>query len=168
MLQQGPSSLPESRVSLREWTAKFAPLIRAAGARPALYAVWPEKARSFAFPDVSESYRLAAADVGGLFVPAGDAWLAAWRRDPRLPLYSDDDFHPSVAGSYLAALVIYRVLWGPLPALFADRAFAAAAAGADPGLDAAHLGILLLAAEEVVPVMPALAARDGKRAERRR
>ena len=70
VLQQGPSALESSRVNLREWSARFAPLIAAAGARPALYAVWPEKARFFDFPRVSESYRLAAADVHGLFFPA--------------------------------------------------------------------------------------------------
>ena len=150
VLQQGPSALASSRVNLREWTARFAPLIAAAGARPALYAVWPEKARSFDFARVSESYRLAASDVGGLFFPAGDAWLAAWRRDSALPLYGGDDFHPSAAGSYLAALVIYRVLWGELPPLFADPAFAAAAAGGDPGLDALQLATLVSAAEEAV------------------
>ena len=150
VLQQGPSALEESRVNLREWTAKFAPLIKAAGARPALYAVWPTKARSFDFPRVSDSYHLAANDVHGLFFPAGDAWLAAWRRDPSLPLYGDDSFHPSVAGSYLAALVIYRVLWGELPSVFADRGFATSAAGADPGLDDARLALLLAAADEAV------------------
>ena len=149
VLQQGPSSLDASRVNLRLWTARFAPLIAAAGARPALYAVWPEKARTFAFPQVSDSYRLAASDVGGLFFPAGDAWLAAWRRDPSLPLYSSDDFHPSLAGSYLAALVIYRVIWGSLPAAFADGSVAAAAAGRDLGLNETQLAMLTAAADEV-------------------
>lgn len=150
VLQQGPSALESSRVNLREWTAKFASLITAAGARPALFAVWPAKARSSDFPRVSQSYRIAATDVGGLFFPAGDAWLAAWRRDASLPLYGGDDFHPSAAGSYLAALVIYRVLWGELPPLFADRTFVAVAAGSDPGLDDLRLAILTAAAEEAV------------------
>lgn len=149
VLQQGPSALDSSRINLREWTAQFAPLISAAGARPALYAVWPEKARSFDFPRVSDSYRLAASDVGGLFFPAGDAWQAAWRRDPRLPLYASDDFHPSAAGSYLAALVIYRVIWGELPPLFADRRFAAGVAGRDLGLDDSRMTYLTASAEEV-------------------
>ncbi len=148
VLQQGPSALESSRVNLREWSARFAPLIAAAGARPALYAVWPEKARSFDFPRVSDSYRLAAADIRGLFFPCGNAWLAAWQRDPTLPLYSGDNFHPSAAGTYLAALVIYRVLWGNLPPQFGNRSFAAAAAGTDLGLDDTRLALLLAAAEE--------------------
>jgi hypothetical protein len=150
VLQQGPSALESSRVNLRQWTAKFATSIRAAGGRPALYAVWPANDRAFDFPRVSDSYRLAASDVDGLFFPAGDAWLAAWRRDAALPLYAADHFHPTPAGSYLAALVIYRVIWGPLPPIFSSRTFAVSAAGADLGLNDARLALLTAAAEEAV------------------
>jgi hypothetical protein len=38
--------------------------------------VWPESYRPQAFPDVSDSYRLAAEDVGGILLPAGDARVA--------------------------------------------------------------------------------------------
>lgn len=118
VLQQGPSSLPESRVELREWTRKFDERIRKVGARSALYMVWPSKDRLQYFDQVSLSYSLAAADVKGMLFPAGEAWRAAWRRKPDAPLYSGDDFHPSVAGSYTAALSIYGVLFGrPLQGL---------------------------------------------------
>jgi len=95
-LQQGPSSLPESRANLRDWTRRFAARIRAAGAEPSLYAVWPPKDRTAFFEDVIESYRLAAEDVRGVLLPVGQAWLDAWSRDADLPLYGPDDFHPSV------------------------------------------------------------------------
>ena len=106
VLQQGPSALPESRVNLREWVKRFDTVIREAGAVTALYMVWPDRSRDGDFPRVSDSYRLAALDVGGILLAAGDAWRAAWRRDASLPLYGPDGFHPSLAGSYLAALTI--------------------------------------------------------------
>jgi hypothetical protein len=115
VLQQGPSALPESRANLREWTRRFDAEIRRAGGRTALYMVWPESFRREAFPDVSESYRLAAQDVGGILLPAGDAWQAAWRQEASLPLYGSDGFHPSPTGSYLAALTIYAGLTGGSP-----------------------------------------------------
>ena len=115
VLQQGPSSLADSRANLREWTKRFDAVIKAEGGTTALYAVWPEAARRNVFAQVSDSYRLAAEDVGGLFLPAGNAWLAAWRRDPGLPLYGPDQFHPSVMGSYLAGLTIYGGLTGASP-----------------------------------------------------
>ena len=110
VLQQGPSALPESRVLLRAYAKRFADEARTAGARTALYMVWPSKARTQDFDSVSESYSLAAQDVEGVLLPAGDAWREAWRRDPSLALYGDDEFHPSRMGSYLAALAIWRGL----------------------------------------------------------
>lgn len=113
VMQQGPSALPESRVDLRTWTARFAERIAQVGARPALYMVWPAADRAVDFDRVSESYALAAGDVDGMLFPAGEVWRATWRRDPAAPLYGPDGFHPTVAGSYAAALAIYGVLYGP-------------------------------------------------------
>ena len=115
ILQQGPSALPESQVLLREYTKRFDGEIKRAGARTALYMVWPSKARFQDFDGVSRSYTNAAADVGGLLLPAGDAWRAAWALDPALALYSADDFHPSREGTYLAALVIVQRALGIAP-----------------------------------------------------
>lgn len=115
VMQQGPSSLPQNQEHLRVWSERFAPEIRAVGARPAMYMVWPDISRQFAFDAVSDSYRLAAEAIDGLLFPVGEAWRAAWRRDANAPLYSGDGFHPSAAGSYLAALVIYQQLYDRSP-----------------------------------------------------
>src|SRR6185295_362359 len=104
VLQQGSSALEESRVNLREWTKKFDAKIRASGARTAMYAVWPLASRQFDFDRVNESYTLAATDVGGMLFPVGEAWRAAWRRDPNMELYGPDGLHPSVRGSYVGGL----------------------------------------------------------------
>ena len=116
ILQQGPSALPESQALLRDYTKRFDAEIRRAGARTALYMVWPSKSRVQDFEGVSRSYRNAAADVGGLLLPAGDAWQDAWKLDPALALYSPDGLHPSREGSYLAALVIVQRAFGIAPA----------------------------------------------------
>lgn len=115
ILQQGPSSLPESQANLREWTQRFAPRIRAGGARPALYMVWPDETRLAFFDDVRTSYSNAALDANGMFIPAGEVWRAAWRIDAQLPLYDDDRFHPSALGSYAAALSMYAELYRQSP-----------------------------------------------------
>jgi hypothetical protein len=114
VLQQGPSAT-EGRPSLLEYSGRFAADIRAHGAEPALYMVWPAKARSFDFDGVSESYRMAAARVGGLLLPVGDAWRIAWAADSTLPLYGPDGFHPSPMGSYLGALVMFGQFTGRSP-----------------------------------------------------
>jgi hypothetical protein len=115
VLQQGPSALPESRLRLEDAVVRFDRLIRGAGARTALYMVWPAADRSGDFAGVSRSYRSAAAKSGALLLAAGDAWRAAWQRDPSLPLYGPDRFHPSPLGSELAALVIVQGLTGRAP-----------------------------------------------------
>jgi hypothetical protein len=124
-MQQGPSSLPENQILLRDWSLQFAPLIRAAGAQPALYMVWPESARRTAFEAVAAAYTGAAVAVDGMLFPVGRAWLEAWKLDSALPLYGGDGFHPSVAGTWLAALVMidrmYTVNLDSLPARVRTR-----------------------------------------------
>jgi len=129
VLQQGPSSLPESRAALRESAVRFDKVIRASGARTALYMVWPESNRRGAFDAVSRSYAQAAEDVHGILFPAGEGWRAVWRRDPDAPLYGPDGLHPTPTGTYLAALVIYEQIAGrsplglpPLTGMPAERA----------------------------------------------
>jgi hypothetical protein len=112
VLQQGPSALPESRLLLRRDVALFAGAVRATGAEPAVYMVWPESWRWGVFDDVVESYRIAAADVGARLLPAGRAWQIAWSLDPTLVLYGADGFHPAPQGSLLAAIAIYEGLTG--------------------------------------------------------
>jgi hypothetical protein len=115
VLQQGPSSLPANRAHLREWTQRYASEIRKAGGEPALYMVWPVDGWAGDFDAVSESYTLAAHDVGGILFPVGEAFRLARSRDASVTLFSTDGFHPSLAGSYLAALVMIGRLYDRSP-----------------------------------------------------
>ena len=72
--------------------------------------MWPLASHQFDFDRVNESYTLAAADVNGMLFPVGEAWRAAWRRNPNIALYSSDGLHPTVSGSYIGALVITSML----------------------------------------------------------
>jgi hypothetical protein len=115
VLQQGPSSLPESRLLLVDYTRRFATEAGRIGARTALYMVWPSRDRLQYFDDVSASYAAAAHDVGGILLPVGEAWRAAWRHDATLGLYGPDGLHPTLLATQLAALVIYQVVSGQRP-----------------------------------------------------
>jgi hypothetical protein len=110
VMQQGPSAAEENRELLRHYARQFEGVIRAAGARSALYAIWPWAWRLQDYDRSTESYALAAADVDGLMFPVAEAWRAAWRRDPSLQLYAADGVHATPLGSYTAALVIYAML----------------------------------------------------------
>lgn len=122
VLQQGPSTLSINRDSLILWTKMFDPYIKAAGARAALLMVWPSSDRAAFFDDVRISYQQAAQAVNGMFMPAGQAWLAAWANDPSLQLYGSDGYHPSALGTYVAALVIYERVTGHDARLLPSRA----------------------------------------------
>jgi hypothetical protein len=121
VMQQGPSGQPAGRAELARWAARFGQEIRAVGAVPVLYMVWPDASRLTAYDSVSASYRAAAAAAGGVVAPAGEAWTAARERNRALPLYARDMFHPSVAGSYLAALTISAVIFDLPPTAFPGR-----------------------------------------------
>jgi hypothetical protein len=132
---------------LREYAKRFAFEAKAKGARVVMYGVWPSRDRLDVMDAVTESYRLAAADAKGSLVAAGEGWRAAWRRDPELPLYGPDQFHPSPMGSYLAALMLFEHLTGhPVVGLpppdVTDRALK------DVKVTAAQLKILQEAAAE--------------------
>ncbi len=124
VLQQGPSSTPENRENLRRWTQRFAEPIRKAGARPALTMVWPTLDRFRFLDEVRSSYTLAAEDVDGMLFPAGEAWRAVLRRDPKVTLYRRDGFHPSPTGSLTVALSIFGILYGRSPVGLPARGFA--------------------------------------------
>ena len=114
VIQQGPSAT-EGRPSLLDYSQRFADEAASTGGRLALYMVWPASDRPFDFAGVSDSYATAASQTGSLLFPAGEAWLAAWEIDPSLPLYGPDGFHPSLLGTYTAAIVMYQQISGKDP-----------------------------------------------------
>jgi hypothetical protein len=156
VLQQGPSSLPLSRDTLVVATKLLDPEIRAVGARPAELMVWPAKEDFAVFDQVLGSYLEAAQTVDGVFLPAGEAWRAAWAIDPSLPLYGLDDFHPSEVGTFLAALVVYEGITGRDVRTLAPDAFAA---GHRLNLSAGTIRVLQRAAHETVVRYAAAEAR---------
>lgn len=105
--QQGPSALPESQALLRHSSIKIADECRERNTKFALYMVWPSLSRDFDRENCISSYTEAAKASNALLCPAGLAWKLAWQKDPQLPLYGPDNFHPSIHGSVLAAMVIY-------------------------------------------------------------
>lgn len=110
VMQQGPSSLPANREHLAHWSRTFAPVIRAAGATPVLYQVWPQIGRRADAPAVLVSYANAAREVGGRLAAAGAAWDSVLAMNEPLAVYSSDGLHASPYGAWLAAVVLYATL----------------------------------------------------------
>lgn len=112
VMQQGSSALASSQVNLRTWSEQFLPAIRTAGAVPVMFMVWPTTSYPGDFPHVLQSYRNAAIAVNGIFAPAGDAWTASGNLSA---LYSSDGLHPSIRGTYVAAVVLLERTLGIRP-----------------------------------------------------
>jgi hypothetical protein len=147
VMQQGPSSLPANQEFLRTWTVTLDSAVTAAGARSALYMVWPSQVNFATYDGVRTAYRNAAIEVGGMFIPAGEAWRTAWAVDPALAFYSDDGFHPSRLGTYLIALVHFEMLYDRPATDLPDIAYVS---GARLDLPAATVAMLQTAAHETV------------------
>jgi hypothetical protein len=89
--------------------------IRQVHARTVLYQTWSDRARPEVQKRLTDSYRTAASRVGAEVVPAGDAFAICLREQPSINLYDADNHHPSKEGTYLAACVFYKRLFGRSP-----------------------------------------------------
>jgi len=114
VMQQGWTPAGIYRDTLRLAARNFGAEISKVGAKAAMYQTWPPVDRPNQFAGSIESYELAAADIGGEVFPVARAWLATWERDRDIQLYSDG-LHASVAGSYLAAIVMYACIFDRTP-----------------------------------------------------
>lgn len=112
VLQQGPTTTEIGRDTLLLAVRQLDPIIRGAGGRPALLMVWPPSGNLEAFDAVHQSYQQSGNAVGGLFLPAGDAWRTVLVSNPDLPLYGIDGYPPAELGTYLTALVVYEGITG--------------------------------------------------------
>ena len=56
------------------------------------------------------AYKQMADENEALMSPVGMAWKASWVADSTINLWSSDNSHPSLAGSYLAACVFYATI----------------------------------------------------------
>ncbi|MBQ8368961.1 MAG: hypothetical protein IJY35_03160 [Clostridia bacterium] len=59
-----------------------------------------------------DAYNAAAEAVGGKRIPVGFGFAEVKKTAPEIDLYCDDDYHPSPAGTYLAACLFYMALTG--------------------------------------------------------
>jgi hypothetical protein len=88
--------------------------IRKAGARTMLYMTWALETAPEKFPVIEEAYTSLGKELTATVVPVGAAWhkLTAVEGKPAIQLYKPDHKHPAPAGTYLAACVFYRALFG--------------------------------------------------------
>ena len=151
LLQQGPTPPGICRDTLIIAAMRFAPHVRAAGGRVALFLPWARQGSPASLAPAAESGTLAARAVGGLTVPIGLAWKLALEADPTLPLYGSDGYHPAPAGSLLAALTIYDRVFGRD---VREIPVADLAALSTPALSSGRIEVLATAAHAAATSLP--------------
>lgn len=97
---------------------------RAVHALPLFFLTW---AHAAGWPEqglLTYAQMQSAIDVGYLTIahllkapiaPVGVAWSTALQSRPRLGLWADDGSHPAIAGTYLAACVLYAAIFRTTP-----------------------------------------------------
>jgi hypothetical protein len=113
---QEQSTLPiKNAQRMHENIRLFDAVIRASGAKTALYLT---SARQHA-PETQEAINIAylsiGKELGATVVPVGIAWQNFLREHSSPVLHDADQSHPTLAGSYLAACVFYSVLFADSP-----------------------------------------------------
>lgn len=117
VMQQGPSTLSASGAHLSEYAGRIAGRLNG-NARGGLYVVWPPTGGNF---DAGLDNYAAAANAHGLAIyPVGHAIRAVLQEHPEISVLAGDNFHPSVAGTWLAALVITAVIYDRDPGTMAN------------------------------------------------
>lgn len=110
-----------ARARYRQTVIKFDAAIKKHGGHTALLwlpaIVKPNPlADSDMFRRTEEMMLAVGNEVGALIIPVGLAYQEAYRQRPGIKLQMDyDGSHPTVAGQYLAACVVYATLYGRSP-----------------------------------------------------
>ncbi len=89
--------------------------VRARNAKPLFFMTWARRGRPAEEPILTNGYLDIGRELGVDVAPVGIAWTEALKQGVAVDLFSADGAHPSPAGSYLAACVIYASLTGKSP-----------------------------------------------------
>ena len=112
VLQEQSLAPIESTEQFIEYGKRFVAEIRAAKAQPVLYLTWARQRRPETQEQLNQAYQRLARETQALLVPVGPAWQEYQRLDRAAQLYDDDGSHPTPLGSFLAASMFYRTLFG--------------------------------------------------------
>lgn len=113
--------------AMRAAALRFAAVARRAGARVVIYGTWPDRRAPETTRALDAAFRRVARDARAEVALTGPAWTRALAE--RIPLWAEDGVHPTPAGTYLAACVIYRVLTGRSPLGLSHRTLRATTDG---------------------------------------
>lgn len=109
--------IPEGDVSsFHEYAKKFISAAKKSGTRPILLMGWAyDRLNWISQDEIAQAHYQIAQETGVHIAPVGVAWSWVEDRRPDINLYADDREHPSLAGSYLTACVLYATIMSENP-----------------------------------------------------
>jgi hypothetical protein len=113
---QEQSTLPiKNATRMHESVRLFDDVIKAAGARTALYMTWARRHAPGSQKAITDAYTSIGRELGATVVPVGLAWQRFLGKHDHPVLHDKDQSHPTLAGSYLAACVFLAALFDKSP-----------------------------------------------------
>ncbi len=100
----------------REAAREYAEWIRADGAEPVFFMTWAYLSRPEMTATLDAAYTAIGRELDARVVPVGRAFAAVREERGDIALIMDDDKHPTLAGTYLAACTFFAALTGTTPA----------------------------------------------------
>ncbi len=109
---QEQSTLPiKNPQRMRENVLLFHDRIKRSGAKTALYMTWARLHAPQTQIAITQAYTAISREIGALLIPAGVAFKKLLSVADHPDLHHRDESHPTLAGSYLAACVMFTVLF---------------------------------------------------------
>lgn len=111
VIQQGPSSQLDGYDMLVNAGAQYAQLCESNNSRLAYFMVWPSISNYHSFDGVIANYTAGAKKNNAILIPVGSIWKKYIDATGDYSYYGPDGFHPSLAGSQIAAEIIVETLF---------------------------------------------------------
>jgi hypothetical protein len=107
---------PQLKSVFHEYAKKHSDTVIKHGARPVFLMTWAYKDKPEMTAQLAEEYTIAGNNNDALVIPAGLAFAKAIGKRPELEFYQPDKRHPTLIGTYLAALTAYASIYKKSPA----------------------------------------------------
>jgi hypothetical protein len=111
IVQQGPSSQADGRAMLLDYGKRIKDLCDKNNSKLVFFMVWPAKANLHMMDGVIKNHTDAAIETNSILCPVGKVWKEHFAATGDYSYYGPDEFHPSLAGSQVAAKVIVESLF---------------------------------------------------------
>jgi len=102
---------PERKYLFYEYTKKHSNLLKKNGIEPVLMMTWAYKDKPEMTRQLAKEYTLAGNKNDILVTPVGLAYKNSMKAYPEINLYHPDNRHPSKAGTYLSACVMFASMF---------------------------------------------------------